>query len=164
MRIASLVPSATEMLFALGLGDDVVVGHRADRAQRLGDDQVRLQALQARLVELVDRPPLLGQLAHGAVDLGRRQPGPDDVARDARQLARRRRVVALVRDGGDLVAQAEREEHLRGRGDERHDAHDREDRTTLRRAAPLALRRRPMNDDDSSRSSGAPRARLSDLP
>ena len=31
MRIASLVPSATEMLFALGLGDDVVaVTHECD--------------------------------------------------------------------------------------------------------------------------------------
>ncbi|MGZ4274187.1 MAG: cobalamin-binding protein, partial [Solirubrobacteraceae bacterium] len=31
MRIVSLVPSATEMLFALGLGDDVVgVTHECD--------------------------------------------------------------------------------------------------------------------------------------
>ncbi|MGK2954663.1 MAG: hypothetical protein ACSLFI_03200 [Solirubrobacterales bacterium] len=30
MRIASLVPSSTEMLFALGLGDQVTVTHECD--------------------------------------------------------------------------------------------------------------------------------------
>jgi iron complex transport system substrate-binding protein len=38
MRIASLVPSATEMLFALGLGDDVVgVTHECDFPPRAGE-------------------------------------------------------------------------------------------------------------------------------
>ena len=71
------------------LGDrlDVLVGHGADGAQRLRDDQVGLRAPQRLLVELVDRLALLGQLAHGAVDLRRRQPGADHVARDPGQLA-----------------------------------------------------------------------------
>ncbi len=66
------------------LGDraDVVVGDGADRAQRLGHDQVGRERLQHALVELVDRAALLGQLAHGAVDLVRRQPGADQVAGD----------------------------------------------------------------------------------
>ena len=54
------------------LGDrpDVVVGDRAHRAQRLGDDQVGLQLVQRVGVELVDR--LAGQraLLDGGVDLG----------------------------------------------------------------------------------------------
>ena len=36
MRIASLVPSATEMLFALGLGGDVVASGLAETAVRRG--------------------------------------------------------------------------------------------------------------------------------
>ena len=111
------------------LGDrlDVLVGDRADRAQRLRDDQVGLQVAQRRLVELVDRAALLGELAHRAVDLGRLEPGPDHVARDLRQLEHLRRVVALVRDGGNLVAQAEREQHLGGGRDEGDDAHQEQD-------------------------------------
>ena len=107
--------------------DDVVVGDRADRAQRLRDDQVGLQLAQPRLVERVDRLALLGQLAHGAVDLAGLEPGADQVARDLGQLERRRGVVALVGDGGDLVAEPEREQHL-GRGrDEGDDAHEEQD-------------------------------------
>ena len=107
------------------LGDraHVVVRDRADGAQRLGDDQVGLQAPQGGLVELVDRAALLGQRAHGAVDLVRRQAGPDHVARHLRQVERLRRMVALVGDGGDLVADTEREQHLGGRGHERDDPH-----------------------------------------
>ena len=60
----------------------VVDGHRADAAQRLGDDEVGPQRAQARLVELVDRASLLGERADGGVDLGRREAGADYVARD----------------------------------------------------------------------------------
>jgi hypothetical protein len=101
----------------------VVVRDGAHRAQRLGDDEVRLGAAHAVLVELVDGPALLGQLAHGAVDRRRRQARPDHVARDLGQVARRRRVVALVGDRGHLVAEAEREQRLGGGRDERDDAH-----------------------------------------
>ena len=101
----------------------VVVGDGAHRAQRLGDDEVRGERAHAVLVELVDRAALLGELAHGAVDLAGREARADDVARDLGQVERLRRVVALVRDGGDLAAQAQGEERLGGRGDEGDDAH-----------------------------------------
>ena len=141
------------------LGDraHVVVGDRADGAQRLRDDQIGLKVPQGGLVELVDRAALLGQRAHGAVDLVRRQAGPDHVARDLGQVERLRRVVALMGDGGDLVADAEREQHLGGRGHEGDDPHS--GRGYERMVTRVACGRRLMNDDDSSRSSGAPRAR-----
>ena len=49
---------------------DLLVGDRADRAQRLRDDQVGLQARERVAVELVDRFALERALAHGRVDLG----------------------------------------------------------------------------------------------
>ena len=102
----------------LGHGADVVVGHRADGAQGLRDDQIRLQRAQRILVELVDRAAGGGELPHRAVDLVRRQAGPDHVARDLGQLQRLARVVALVGHGGNLVAEPEGEQGLGGRGDE----------------------------------------------
>ena len=70
----------------------MVAGHRAHvvdadgahRAQRLSDDQVGLEVLQALGVELVDGLAALGVLAHGRVDLGRAQPAGQAVARDVR--------------------------------------------------------------------------------
>ena len=43
------------------------------------------------------------------------------------QVERRRGVVALVRDGGNLVAQPQREQHLGRGGDEGDDAHEEQD-------------------------------------
>ena len=114
-------------LHPLGHRDDVVVGDRADRAQRLRDDQVGLQLAQPLLVERVDRLALLGELAHRAVDLARREAGADQVARDLGQLERGGGVVALVRDGGNLVAEPESEQHLGGGGDEGDDAQEDQD-------------------------------------
>ena len=51
---------------------DLVVGDRADRAQRLGHDQVGLELAQQVGVELVDRLAGGGALAHGGVDLAPR--------------------------------------------------------------------------------------------
>ncbi len=115
------------------LGDraDVVVGDRAHRAQRLGDDQVGLELREAVLVQLVDGAALLRQLAHRAVDLRGRQPGADHVARDLGQAEHLGRVVALVRDGGNLAAEAEGEQHLGGGRDEGDDAHHGEDMALL---------------------------------
>jgi len=64
---------------------------------------------QQVLIELVDRLARQRALAHGGIDLGGAQPELDRVSRDLRQLARGRRVVALVRDGDNLVRQPERE-------------------------------------------------------
>jgi hypothetical protein len=46
-------------------------------------------------------------------------------------------VVALVRDGGNLVAQAEREQHLGGGGHERDDAHQEQDMSEWREAGAV---------------------------
>ena len=100
----------------LGHRAHVVDRHGAHGAQRLRDDQVGLQPAQRVLVELVDRPALLGQLPHRAVDLRRGQAAADDIARHPRALARLLRVVALVGDGGDVVADPEGEQDLGGRG------------------------------------------------
>ena len=64
------------------LGDplDVLDAHGADRAQRLGDDQVGLELAQPLLVEGIDRLAALGALRDGGVDLPRRQPRGQHVA------------------------------------------------------------------------------------
>ncbi len=65
---------------ALGDRDHVVVGDRADLADRLGDDQVHLELAQGRLVELVEMAALAGALPHRGVDLPRRETLGDDAA------------------------------------------------------------------------------------
>src|SRR5690348_9994856 len=57
MRIVSLLPSATEILFALGLGDDVVgVTHECDYPP------------EARLKPMLTRSRLAPDLSSGAID------------------------------------------------------------------------------------------------
>ncbi len=95
-------------------GADVVVGDRAHRAQRLGDDQVRPEFVEQLRVELVDRFAGQRPLLDGRVDLRGREPARQHVPRDPRQLQRRGRVVALVGHGDKVGTQAEREQHLGG--------------------------------------------------
>jgi hypothetical protein len=102
---------------------DVIEGHRADRAQRLGDDQVRSEVAERVAVQLVDRLAGERSLLDGGVDLPRGQPCGQHVARDPGQLARGRRVVALVRDGDKVRTEAKREQHLGRRWDQAHDSH-----------------------------------------
>ena len=99
----------------LGHRDDVVERDGAHLADRLRDDQVHVELLERRLVELVERLAAAGALAHRGVDLGGRQPLRDHAAREMGELLGARRVVTLVGDRGDAVAEAEREQHL-GRG------------------------------------------------
>ena len=79
----------------------VVVGDGADRAQRLGHDQVGLELRQRLLVEPVERLAAAGDLAHAGVDLGGRQAVGDHARGQLRQLAAAARVIALVGDGDD---------------------------------------------------------------
>ena len=67
------------------------------------------------LVELVQRLAAAGPLAHRRVDPGRVEPLGDHAAREVGELFGAGRVVTLVGDRGDAVAEAEREQHL-GRG------------------------------------------------
>ncbi len=101
-----------------GHGYDVVVGDRADLADRLGDDQVDVELAQRGLVELVQVAPLAGQASHLGVDLARRRSGGGFCGRRICQhqtpgqmllASCLRRVVALVGDGDHLIAQTEGE-------------------------------------------------------
>ena len=109
------------------LGDlpDVLVGDGADLAQRLGDDQVGLEVLEHLGVELVDRFAAERELLDGRVDLRRRESGGKLVSRHSRERRGRRRVVALMGDGDDVVPEAEREHHLGRGGNQAYDAHTR---------------------------------------
>ena len=106
---------------------DVLVGDGADRTERLRDDQIRLQRPQGVLVELVDRLAPLGARAHRRIDLGGGILWPTPIGSTSRVMCGRcaglRRMVALVRDRDDLLAQIEREQQLRGVGNEAYDAH-----------------------------------------
>jgi hypothetical protein len=93
----------------------VVEGDGADLAHRLGDDQVHLELLERRLVELVERLAAPGALAHRGVDRGRFQALGNHAAREVGELFGAGRVVTLVSDRGHAVAEAEREQQL-GRG------------------------------------------------
>ena len=98
------------------------LGHRAHVVERdgahlahgLGHDQVHVELLERRLVELVERLAAAGALAHRGVDLGRGQPLGDHAAREVGELFRAGRVVTLMCDRGDAVAEAEGEQHLGG--------------------------------------------------
>ena len=104
--------------------DHVLVGDRADRADRLGDDQVRLQLGEQLLVELVERPPLGHRRLHRGVDLApRSSPARDRGAGQVGEGFRLGRVVALVGDRDDVVPEAEGEEHLRRRGHQARNPH-----------------------------------------
>ena len=103
--------------------DHVLEGDRADVADGLGDDQVRRQLGQPLLVEAVERLAFADDRLHRGVDLAGAEPVGEDGRGQVRQLARRRRVVALVGDRDHVAAQAEREQHLGRRGDEAGDPH-----------------------------------------
>ena len=102
----------------------VVERDRADLAQRLGDDQVRLELVQLLRVELVEVLAALRALAHGGVDLLRREPLRDDRARQMWQLGRLWRIIALVGDPDDVGAESEREQRLGSGGNEACNAHE----------------------------------------
>ena len=71
----------------LGHRAHVVIGDRADGAQRLGDDQVGRQAGEGGLVQLVEGLAPPGHLADASVDLAGLQAGRDHAARQAGQPA-----------------------------------------------------------------------------
>ena len=100
---------------------DVVVGDGADRAQRLGHDQVGLELEERSLVELVERLTATDEVAHPTVDLGGLEPLRNDAAGQGRERRGLGRMVALVGDGDDLAAEPEREQRL---GRRRHQAGD----------------------------------------
>ncbi len=107
------------------MAHDVVERDGADLAHRLGDDQVHLELAQLERVELVERLAGTGALAHGGVDRRRAEALGNDAAGEVGEIRGLGRVVTLMGDGDDVVADAEGEQHL-GRGwDQRSDTHRR---------------------------------------
>jgi hypothetical protein len=96
----------------LGNRPHIVERDGADVAHSLGHDQVHAELLERGLVELVKGVPLSGALSHGGVDLGGRQAIRDHAAGEMRELLGGGRVVTLMCDRGDAVAEAEGEQHL----------------------------------------------------
>ena len=115
-----------------GDGADVVRRHRADLAERLGHDQVGLDLVEDRVVELVDRLAAARALAHLAVDLGRTEALRYRGASEAGQLGRLWRIIAFVSDRDHVVPKSEGEQRLGRRGDKACDAHGGHDGTSER--------------------------------
>jgi hypothetical protein len=91
------------------------VGHGADLAQVLGDDQLRAQLGQQVEVQVVDGQGGAQQLPHRPVQLAA-GPGPlEPGAGDGRQLGHLGWVVALVGDADQLLAGPEGADDLGGR-------------------------------------------------
>ena len=89
-----------------------------------GSRSGRVPARRAERCRASRSTRLPGSLAHGTVDLARRKPGRQRVTCDARQLASRRRVVALVCDRDHLGSEAEGEDQFRRVRDEADNAHE----------------------------------------
>src|SRR5581483_9504218 len=103
---------------------DLRLGDGADVAQLLGEHEVWGESAQAVAIEVVERAAGRQFLARAAVDLGARQiVAVQGAARDGGPLASGRRVVALVADRHDLVAQPKREGDLRGAREQGDDTH-----------------------------------------
>jgi hypothetical protein len=108
-------------------GDDLVelVGRdRADLAQLLGDDDLRVDLRPHLGVHGVERLAVAGRSGDGPVDLRTAELGSlNEGCGDGGPLRSLRRPVAFMRDAHDLVSEAEREERLRRGRDERADSH-----------------------------------------
>ena len=103
---------------------DLAIAHRADAAQLLGQDEVRLGGRERLLVERVQRGPAMHRVGDQPVDVARRDvaqvvdaAGHDGLADDLE------RPVALVGDADQLVAEADGADDLGRRRKERDDAH-----------------------------------------
>jgi hypothetical protein len=102
---------------------DLAIRDRTHVAQLLGQDEVRVESLELRLVERVDAASGVQRASDVAVDLTAVAPTMAKCARGHRGQARRlRRVVALVGDAHQPSTQAKGEHDLGRAGQERADA------------------------------------------
>ena len=109
-----------------GAGDlvDLAVAHGADAAQLLGQDEVGLGGGQRRLVQRVERGAAMDRSRDEPVDVARRRRRQVmDAPRHDRLADDLGRVVALVRDAHELIAESDGAHDLGGRREERDDAH-----------------------------------------
>jgi hypothetical protein len=97
--------------------------HGAHGAQVLGDHQIRVQAGQRVLVEVVEVLSCTSRRGHERVDPGGVEPLGQGAGGDDAPLACGRRVVALEGHPDDVVARADGEQDLGRGGQERDDAH-----------------------------------------
>ena len=100
----------------------VFVAHRANVALGLGDDHVGPQGGQKLDVDLVQRGLAGGELVHLLVDRAAGRGGVDQRPRQPRFAGHVARIVALVADADQVLAQAEQVDHLGGAGNERGNA------------------------------------------
>ena len=104
----------------------LAVADRAHPAQLLGQDEVGLDCGQRLLIELVQRRSAVHRRGHPRMDVARRHVRQVlHAPRDHGLADDRRRPVALMRDGDELVLQPDRTDDLGGRREERDDAHQR---------------------------------------
>ena len=101
---------------------------RADRAQVLGDHERRVEGAQRVGGEVVEVLAPRDRVDDVGVDLGRRQPRGHRGGRHDRAAARLGRGVALEGHADHVVARAEGEQDLGGRGEQGHDPHERQPR------------------------------------
>ncbi len=96
---------------------------RAHRAQVLGDDQVGVEPGQGALVEVVEVLAPAQGLGHESIDRGRIQALRHRAGGDDRAFSGLGRGVALEGHPDDVVARADREEDLGGRGKQGDNPH-----------------------------------------
>ena len=95
----------------------LAVADRANLAQLLGQDQVRMRVLEGGFIERVERGAAVDRVAHEPVDVAAaRQREVEHAARHHRRTGDLRRPIAFMRDANELVAQAEGSNDLGGRG------------------------------------------------
>ncbi len=103
--------------------EHVLVGDRADSADRLGDDQIGGELGEQLLVQFVQRLSLRHPRLHCPVDLSSVEAAWQHRLGQVGKRTCLGRVVALMGDRDDAVAEAERVEHLGRRWNEACDPH-----------------------------------------
>ena len=98
----------------------VAAGSAQHPAQVLGEHEVGSRGGEGRAVELVERQPARGPVAHPRVDLGGREAGGQRGVDDDRAPPALR---ALERDRDEALGQAQRHHDLGGGRQQRRDAH-----------------------------------------
>src|SRR5712692_5114645 len=98
---------------------DLFIRDGTDLAQLLSEDEVRVKALQERLVQRVDTAAAMRRFGHMIVDIPTPERGMvHRAARDNRNRARALRHITFVRDGNQLVLEPEGEDYLGRTGQE----------------------------------------------
>src|SRR2546422_6669564 len=102
----------------------LLIGDGAHVAELLGQDQVRLEPLEQRLIQRVDAAAAVGSRRDVVVDLATAGlPLIDAAPRDDGNLAQPGGEITLVSDGDELIAEAQGQDDVRRARQQRADAH-----------------------------------------